>query len=154
MLQIHHLYIARAHNYFGHHGQPPGEEPMIEMREIECEAGRGICGDRFFDYKRNYKGQITFFSREVYEELRTEFGFSEAEKPPGVLRRNVVVSGGNLNDLVGVDFEIGGVHFRGTQECSPCHWMNEAVHRGAEQWLRGRGGLRAQILTSGMLRAG
>jgi hypothetical protein len=43
--------------------------PMIEISEIECVAGRGIRGDRYFDFKDDYKGQITFFSLEVFDEL-------------------------------------------------------------------------------------
>jgi MOSC domain-containing protein YiiM len=57
-----------------------------------------------------------------------------------------------LNSLVGVEFEVQGVKFLGTAECFPCHWMDEAFAPGAEHFLQGRGGLRAKILTDGMLR--
>jgi len=40
---------------------------MIEVPMIECAAGRGIRGDRYFDFKDDYKGQITFFSLEVFD---------------------------------------------------------------------------------------
>lgn len=69
MIEIVRLYVSREHNYFGHHGQPPGEEPALEMASVECAAGRGLRGDRFFDYKEDYKGQITFFAWDVYEDL-------------------------------------------------------------------------------------
>ena len=148
-MRIEHLYISPGHNYFGHHGKAPGENPTIEVPQIECVAGRGVRGDRFFDYKENYKGQITFFSREVYD------GLCEAldvwEKSPGVFRRNVIVSGVDLNELVGTEFEAQGVHFRGMSESSPCHWMNTAFAPGAEAWLKGRGGLRARILSDGVV---
>ncbi len=36
----------------------------------------------------------------------------------------------------------------------PCHWMNTAIAPGAEAALQGRGGLRARILSNGILRAG
>jgi hypothetical protein len=42
---------------------------LIEVPDIRCVAGRGIEGDRFFDFKENYAGQITFFSSEVFDEL-------------------------------------------------------------------------------------
>ena len=151
MPEVLHLYISPSHNFFGHHGQPPGDAPMVEMDRIECVAGRGIQDDRFFDFKKDYKGQITFFSAEVYERLLEEFGLVKEEKPPSVFRRNVIVSGVDLNTLIGQQFEIDGVLFKGAAECSPCHWMNEAVCPGAEHWLKGNGGLRAQILTSGTL---
>lgn len=123
---------------------------MKEMTEVECAAGRGLWGDRFFDFKENYKGQITFFAQEVYEDLCAQFEMSDRE--PSVFRRNVIVSGCDLNALIGKKFEIQGVLFEGTEEASPCYWMEQAFCEGAEAALRGRGGLRARILTDGMLR--
>jgi MOSC domain-containing protein YiiM len=64
-----------------------------------------------------------------------------------VITRNV-----DLNTLIGAEFEVQGVRFLGTGECTPCHWMNHAFHPGTEAALKGRGGLRAKILTSGTLR--
>ena len=147
MTTIHHLYISPGHNYFGHHERPPGENPILELPAIECVAGRGIRGDRFFDYKPDYKGQITFFANEVYESLALECGVNQI--PPSVFRRNVVTGGINLNELIGEVFEIQGVRFHGVAECTPCYWMNSAFHPKAEQLLQGRGGLRARILTDG-----
>jgi MOSC domain-containing protein YiiM len=57
----------------------------------------------------------------------------------------------DLNELIGQDFEIQGVHFHGTEECRPCYWMDRAIAPGAEEFLKGRGGLRAKILTDGQL---
>jgi MOSC domain-containing protein YiiM len=146
------MFISPGHNYFGHHGRPPDDYPLVEVREIECVAGHGIRGDRFYDYKANYKGQITFFSQEVFDGLRAAFPF--AEKTAGALRRNVVVSGANLNALIGEEFELQGVRFLGTAHCRPCYWLDHAFAPGAEAWLKGNGGLRAQILTSGTLAVG
>ena len=124
---------------------------MIEVSEAECVAGKGIIGDRFFDYKPDYKGQITFFSQEVYEDLCNTFKLVDV--PPSVFRRNVIVDGVDLNELIGSEFELQGIRFLGTVEASPCYWMNGAVAEGAEEAMKGRGGLRAKILTSGTLRA-
>jgi MOSC domain-containing protein YiiM len=38
------------------------------------------------------------------------------------------------------------------EECRPCYWMNRAIAPGAEEFLKGRGGLRAKILCDGELR--
>jgi MOSC domain-containing protein YiiM len=58
----------------------------------------------------------------------------------------------DLNALVGAEFEVQSVRFAGVAECSPCDWMDVALGPGAEAWLQGRGGLRARILTDGVLR--
>ena len=148
--EVLHLFTSPGHNYFGHHGQPPGEHPIHEVSAIRCLAGRGIQGDRFFDYKENYKGQITFFAVEVFQSLCEQCRLWT--KPVSVLRRNVITRGLRLNSLVGEEFALQGVWFLGVEECKPCYWMDQAFCPGAEAALKGRGGLRAQILTDGVLR--
>ncbi len=145
------LHISAEHNFFGHHGLPPGKEPIVEVTSVECVAGRGLRGDRFFDYKEDYKGQITFFAWEVYDDLCRQLDIHD--KQIAVLRRNAITRGIDLNVLIGETFQIQGVQFHGVAECSPCYWMNTAFGPGAEEVLRGRGGLRARILTSGALRS-
>ena len=151
-VEILHLYVSPGHNYLGHHGGPAGTHPVIEVPELECIAGQGIRGDRFFGFREDYKGQITFFALETYRALCEQFHLWR--KPPGVFRRNVVTSHLDLNALIDVEFEIHGIRFVGTEECKPCYWMNQAFHPGAEAAMQGRGGLRARILTSGILRIG
>jgi MOSC domain-containing protein YiiM len=146
------LYISSGHNFTGHHGQPAGVHRIVECAEIHCVAGRGIVGDRFFDHKENYKGQITFFASEVFGDVCRELGVSG--QSPGVLRRNVITVGVDLNSLIGEEFVLQGVRFAGVEECRPCFWMDQALAPGAESALRGRGGLRARILVGGTLRIG
>ena len=149
-MKIRHLFISPGHNYFGHHGQPAGEHPLLEIGQVECVAGQGLVGDRFFDFKENYKGQITFFSSEVFAEICARLGATG--KFPGATRRNVITAGVDLNSLIERQFMVQGVEFEGVCECSPCYWMDSAIAPGAETALRGRGGLRARILSSGTLR--
>jgi hypothetical protein len=146
-VEICHLYISPGHNFVGHHGREPDTHPMIEVPVIECVAGRGICGDRYFDFKDNYKGQITFFSLDVFEELCVALNAHDAS--PAAARRNVITRGFDLNEFIGKEFEIQGVRFYGTEESAPCYWMNGAFAPGARDFLKGRGGLRAKILSDG-----
>lgn len=150
MLTIEHIYLAKGHSYFGHHGQPAAVHPIIEVGEAECLAGRGLHGDRFFDYKTDYKGQVTLFAAEVFAALCAELKLGGAS--PAALRRNLVVRGEDLNALIGKEFELQGVRLMGTEECRPCYWMDQALAPGAEAWLKGRGGLRCRILSDGWLR--
>jgi MOSC domain-containing protein YiiM len=149
-ISISHIYISPGHNFFGHHGQPAGSNPVLEVQQIECVADRGVRGDRFFDYKESYKGQITFFAWETFRELCNALNIEN--KAPGNLRRNVITHGVALNSLIDREFEIQGIRFQGVCECSPCYWMDQALAPGAEAFLKGRGGLRARILSSGFLR--
>ncbi len=148
--EIRHLFVSKGHNFVGHHQKPPGTLTMTEVQEITCVAGKGIVGDRYFGFRENYKGQITFFEQETHEELCAQLGVGD--RGPEVYRRNVITGGVRLNDLIGVEFELQGVRFFGREECRPCYWMDFAFSSGAEDALKGKGGLRAEILTNGHLR--
>ena len=112
---------------------------------------RGICGDRYFDFKDDYKGQITFFSLDVFDELCAALKMHDCS--PAAARRNVISRGVELNDLIGREFEVQGVFLYGMEECRPCYWMDRAFAPGAHEFLTGRGGLRAKILSDGALRS-
>ena len=148
-VEICHLYISLGHNFVGHHGREPDAHPMIEMPIIECVARRGIRGDRYFDFKDDYKGQITFFLLEVFNELCNAMQLQGCS--PALARRNVITRRVDLNDLIGQEFEVQGVRFLGMEECRPCYWMDGAFAPGAQEFLKGRGGLRAKILSDGKL---
>jgi hypothetical protein len=152
MIRVVHLYISPGHNYFGHHGQPSGTHDIVEVEQVECLAGRGIREDRFFDFKTDYKGQITFFAIETFREMQREFG-NMPDASIAATRRNVITEGADLNQLIGKEFVLQGVRFSGVEECRPCYWMNSAFNEArAEQFLKGRGGLRARILSDGILK--
>ncbi|MGI8602979.1 MAG: MOSC domain-containing protein [Verrucomicrobiales bacterium] len=121
------------------------------MKTAALVAGKGIIGDRFFNWKEEYNGQVTFFAFEVYEALCAQLNVWD--KPPSVFRRNIIVEGLDLGTLIGREFEVQGVRFRGMCECSPCYWMDKAFASGAEKAMKDRGGLRARVLTSGEVRA-
>ena len=148
--QILQIYISPGHNFFSHHGMEAGSHEMLSVPSVECVADQGLVGDRFYGFKENYKGQIPFFEWEVYQDLcRT---FAVEGKDPSVFRRNVITRGVALNDWIGKRFEIQGIGFEGVAECSPCYWMEDAFCPGAEAALKNRGGLRARILSHGVLR--
>ena len=57
------LFISPGHNFFGHHDRPAGDAPTVAVNEVQCVAGRGLSGDRFFDFRQDYRGQVTFLLR-------------------------------------------------------------------------------------------
>jgi len=149
-MRVEQLFISPGHNFVGHHGEPPGVHPMLPMQQVECIAGRGLRGDRYFARAANHKSQITFFSLDVFDALRREMNLPDAQ--PQATRRNAFVRGADLNAFIGGEFEVQGVLFFGVEESKPCDWMNHALGPGAREWLKGRGGLRCRILSDGVLR--
>ncbi|MBM3822776.1 MAG: molybdenum cofactor biosysynthesis protein [Verrucomicrobia bacterium] len=151
-VEIVHLFASPGHNFVGHYGQKPGTHPMDDRDAVECVAGRGIRGDRYFEKQPGGEGQVTFFAFEVHEDLSIRLAMEPVA--PSVYRRNIVVRGVDLNALIGRRFEMQGVEFEGTEESKPCLWMDQAFGPGAKEALRGRGGLRARVLRGGTLKKG
>lgn len=155
-ITLEHIYISPGHNYFGKPKDGPGLHPTNDMDEVEVRTGRGLVGDRYYGVPAHYEAQVTFFADEVFDALLAEFGRDDLA--PILTRRNIITRGANLNQLIGQEFELdagnGSVRFLGTKPCSPCAWMDAMLGEGSHHFLRGRGGLRARILTNGRLRRG
>ncbi|MBI5768502.1 MAG: molybdenum cofactor biosysynthesis protein [Verrucomicrobia bacterium] len=152
MSAIRHIFTSSGHNFFGRYGQPAGTHTAVDRPVVKCRAGWGLEGDRFYGYRPDYRGQVTFFAWETVLAARKKFGVPALS--PSAFRRNVITEGLDLNALLERRFTLGGVEFEGTGEARPCVWMNQAVAPGAEDWLFGRGGLRAKILSDGELGVG
>ena len=151
-MKIEAIYISPGHDFFGRYGLERKAHEVHAVDSVKCVAGSGLEGDRFFDYKEDFKGQVTFFAAEVADALREKLADPYFEN--SAFRRNIITRGIELNELIGQRFKIGEIEFEGTQESTPCDWMNESVGPGARALLEGRGGLRARILTSGTLQVG
>jgi MOSC domain-containing protein YiiM len=72
----------------------------------------------------------------------------------GRSRRNIVTAGADLNNRRGQKFRIGTVLFRADIACQPCAYLERKTEAGALAALKGRGGLRAEVLEEGVIRRG
>ena len=151
-IDIVHLYVSGGHNYQGRHGKGSLDYQIDDPDLIECVAGRGIRGDRYFDHKENFKGQVTFFDYDVYDEVKKAFGLPDL--PASVFRRNILARGMPLPELIGKRFTVGSLEFEGAEEAAPCYWMDEAAADGVHEFLKGQGGLRARIVRGGPMSKG
>ena len=148
-MKIKAIFLSPGHDFKGRKGQGRLEHGIQRIDSVECVARSGLVGDRYFDYKENFKGQVTFFDWAVYQKIREKFDCSDLD--PAAFRRNIMTVGVDLNTLIGQRFTLQGIEFEGSEECSPCSWMDEVVAPGAHEALKGFGGLRARILKSGTL---
>jgi len=135
---------------------PSAEAAMVPVQEARAVPGKGLEGDRYsFRQGTFYKPQpdreLTLIEVEAIEamkgELNVDYGLSDS-------RRNVVTRGVPLNHLVGKEFWIGEVKVRGLRLCEPCSHLQNVSHEKVLPGLVHRGGLRAQILTEGMIQVG
>ena len=128
---------------------------MISIPEVRAVAGKGLEGDRyftqkgFFSHKPGQDREVTLIESEAIETLEREHGIALGQ---GDSRRNIVTRGVPLNDLVGREFRVGDVTLRGVRLCEPCDHLEKLTQPGVKEALVHRGGLRAQILTDGIIR--
>lgn len=146
------IFISAGHDYWGLQGEGRLQHGIGEVAEVECVAGKGLRGDRYYDHRADYKGQVTFFDEAVVEAIRREFKLPKL--PASVFRRNLLVRGVELKRWLGRRFVLQGVEFEGSQECKPCEWMDRVIAEGAQAFLKSgfRGGLRAKVIAGGTLR--
>ncbi len=148
-LELKAIYLSPGHDFKGRYGKGRLHHGIQQVTAAECVAGCGLVGDRYFNYQENFKGQVSFFDWAVYEEIKA--AFNRPDLDPSAFRRNLLVTGLDLNELIGKRFSLQGIEFEGSETCAPCFWMDEAVAPGVFETLKGRGGLRARILSSGLL---
>jgi len=131
--------------------------PMELRQEAKAVAGRGIEGDRYFEGTGHWSKtagegrEITLVEVEALEAMARE---KEIELGPGDARRNVVTRGVPLNHLVGREFQVGGARLVGIRLCEPCQYLEGLTVKGVLSGLIHRGGLRANIVSSGPIRIG
>ena len=147
LVRLHHFFTSEKHNYFTHPKFEVGPSPTQHSDTLEFISGSGLKGDRF--EKGTYP--ITFFSLEIAQEIEA---FFEQDIDIALYRRNIVISGINLCELIGQQFRIGDVLFEGMAHCNPCTWMDAVIRKGLYKQMKGRGGLRAKVIEGGTLKLG
>jgi MOSC domain-containing protein YiiM len=135
------------------------EAPMQQIATARAIPGRGLDGDRYANRAGTFTPRsghsvgydLTLIEAEVLDELTLtdghRLGYAEA-------RRNIVTRGIDLNTLVGQRFRVGDVECIGRRLCEPCAHLERLTHKGVLRELIHRGGLRADILTTGSITVG
>ena len=124
-----------------------GESDALRpVDSVNAVAGRGLEGDRHYVAEgARPGGAITLIEAEVLEDV----GLSGPQS-----RRQVVTRGVRLNDLVGKRFLVGEIECEGVELCEPCLHLQSLTRPGIIQELLHRGGLNADIVTSGTISVG
>jgi MOSC domain-containing protein YiiM len=134
-----------------------GCAPMETIGSARAVAGRGLEGDRYYEKLGTYSGRpgsgraVTLIESEALEALKRDYGVDiEAAQA----RRNIVTHAVALNHLVGREFTIGAIRLRGMRLCEPCAHLEKLTASGTPRGLIHRGGLRADVLSSGIIQIG
>lgn len=125
----------------------------ISILHAKTIAGQGIEGDRNFVVPAHSAPdqEITLIEAEAIEKVQTEFGL---EFTASECRRNLVTRGIGLNDLVGKTFRVGKTVLKGQRLCHPCSHLQALTRPGILKALKNRGGLRATVISGGVISVG
>jgi MOSC domain-containing protein YiiM len=134
-------------------GVRPKHGAELSVRsEVEALEGRGLSGDVAAVARAFGKRQVTLMQA---EHLPVLAAWTRGNVEPGLLRRNLLISGINLIALAQLEFRIGAdVVLLGTGACAPCSKMDETLGPGGFQAMRGHGGITAQVVRGGLIRLG
>ena len=132
--------------------------PMREIETVLAAEGRGLVPDRYasgggaFSEARPTIRHVTLIAfeaiREANEKAAQKFEWSET-------RRNIITEWVDLNSLVGKDFRVGDALLRGVELAEPCERPSQLARKpGFKEAFLNRGGLRAQVLRTGVISKG
>jgi MOSC domain-containing protein YiiM len=133
-----------------------GGEPMQSQERTDAVEG-GLEGDRYCTGRGHYSPfdvcEVTFVQAEALEEIERQ---TDIDLSGGQHRRNLVVCGGDVHDLLNSRFRIGGAVFEGTRPRPPCRYIEELNDEdGLMRALGGgRGGICARVAEPGELAVG
>ena len=127
------------------------EAPMALVEQATARAGHGLEGDRYaegagtFSNPHSRGHDLTLIEAEFVDTLGVA---------PEVPRRNVVTRGIDLNALVGRRFRVGEAECEGQRLCEPCAHLQRLTEPRLLRALVHRGGLRADVVSGGVIRVG
>ncbi|GAA3440407.1 hypothetical protein GCM10018954_100310 [Kutzneria kofuensis] len=138
------LLVSPTHAFEGRPQDGPRPDPVPAERDhVEVRAGLGLVGDRYFDHRAHRNAAVTLFAAESLDALHLA-----QPVDPHAVRRNIVLRGFPVDELVGQEFTLDGIRFQGHRPANPCKWMDVVVAPGAFRGLRGHGGVRCVPLTT------
>ncbi len=136
---------------------PAGSAKLKNVDQVRAVAGMGLEGDRYYSRTGTYSKEhdesreATLIESEALEALARDY---KIELEGVESRRNITTRGVALNHLVGRQFKVGEAVLRGIRLCEPCTHLEETSSKPVRKGLIHRGGLRAQIMTPGLIRVG
>ena len=130
--------------------RPARRKPLNVVQVVEI-GDQGLEGDRFSG-PSDAARMVTLIQKEHIDAMASILGTDSID--PGLLRRNIVVSGINLAALKQNQFRIGDAVLFGTGNCAPCSRMEENLGPGGYNAMRGHGGITARVVSGGRIRTG
>ena len=128
------------------------EENTFYVNQAILEKGKGIVNDRYYGNFKEKKEQVTLINLEEINNFNNQIKQNIDAKN---FRRNIIVSGINLNKLINKKIKINKVILKIHEICQPCKYLQDRLKiQGLVKILVNKSGVRAEILKSGSLSVG
>lgn len=122
---------------------------VVVVDEAEAVVDLGLMGDHRMKKTPGSARQVTLISSEYIQQICQHTGHESID--PRLLRRNLIISGMNMNLLRYQRLQIGEVIIETNALCHPCSRMDENLGKGGTAAMFGYGGLCAKIIQGGKL---
>jgi MOSC domain-containing protein YiiM len=123
--------------------------PAESCKHVTVLSNFGIVGD--YRSEKFQIGQITLVEAEIIDSMSRELGY---DIPDGASRRQIMVKGITLNELIGQNLRMGQILVRVEDKCNPCKNMEKKIGPGAKNAMNDKGGISCRIIEGGDLHVG
>ena len=128
------------------------DENTFYVNQAILEKGKGIVNDRYYGNFKEKKEQVTLINLEEINNFNNQIKQNIEAKN---FRRNIIVSGINLNNLINKKIKINEVTLKIHEICQPCKYLQDKLKiPGLVKMLVNKSGVRAEVINSGSLSVG
>ena len=131
--------------------RPEKKAELLEVKRVRVVLSKGLVGDH---YKGSSgKREVTLIQKEHLNAVASILKKNTID--PSLTRRNLVISGINLQALKDQRFTIGEeVVLETTGLCHPCSRMEQNLGPGGYNAMRGHGGITTKVIKEGTIKKG
>lgn len=129
--------------------RPYKGSPVEELDQLQLTVENGMIGDHYSGTSR--KRQVSLMQEDFLMQVSQRMGL---KVDMTMTRRNILIQGINLTDLIGKRFRIGTAVLEGTGPCKPCKQMDTTIGPGGWKAMEGLAGITACVLEDGEVKVG
>ena len=122
------------------------------VNQAFLEKNKGIVNDRYYNHYKNKKEQVTLINLEEIDTFNKKIGKNVDYKD---FRRNIIISGINLDKYINKKIIIHNVVLKIHELCQPCNYLQKKLGiSNLVKILVNKSGVRAEIISSGFISVG
>lgn len=129
--------------------RPHKNTPVEEVEQLQLSIENGIIGDHYS--RKSRKRQVTLMQEDFLRQVSNRMGY---KVDMSSTRRNILIRGAQLTELIGEKFRIGTAVLEATGHCKPCNKMDTTIGSGGWDAMKGLAGITARVIVDGDVKIG